>query len=172
MEGLSDIISSPYDRSAGDTPTGASTETSRVNDTMRWTYLLCAVGYLFLVVGVALPAASAHPWPSGKVNSQKAEIDENLTEELWSIHGTYRIQAYSLHRDEGGEVVSALGRYGYNTTELNRILHDIEAMGPELQQALDEKDRDALHAVNHSLRRAWKDFLKTFRRVIGAGFSE
>jgi len=143
-----------------------------VNDTMRWTYLLCAVGYLFLVAGVALPAAAAHPWQSGKVNSYKAGIDENLTEELWSIHGTYRIQAYSLHRDEGREVVSALGRYGYNTTELNRILHDIEAMGPELQQALDEKDRDALHAVNHSLRSAWKDFLKILRRVIGAGFSE
>lgn len=169
---FSDIIPSPYDRSAGDTPTGASTETSRVNDTMRWTYFLCAIGCLFLVAGLSLPAAAAHPWQSGKVNSHKAGIDENLTEELLSIHGTYRIQAYTLHRAEGGEVVSALGRYGYNTTELSRILDDIEAMGPGLQQALDEKDRDALHAVNHSLRSAWRDFLKTFRRVIAARFSE
>lgn len=139
---------------------------------MRWTQFLLALGFLLFVAGLALPASAAHPWQSGKIKGYKAGIDENLTDELWSIHGTYRIQAYTLHRAEGGEVVSALGRYGYNTTELDRILDDIEAMGPELQQALDEKDRGALHAVKYSLRSAWRDFLKTFRRVIDAGFSE
>lgn len=100
---------------------------------MRWIQFLPAIGFLLLIAGLTLPAAATHPYPAGKIHGYKVGIDENLTDELWSIHGTYRIHAYNLHRDEGGEVVSALGRYGYNTTELNRILDDIDAMGPELQ---------------------------------------
>lgn len=142
-----------------------------MNDTMRWIQFLPAIGFLLLIAGLTLPAAAAHPYHAGKIKGYKAEIDENLTDELWSIHGTYHVHAYTLHRAEGGEVVSALGRYGYNTTELNRILDDIDAMGPGLQEALDEKDRDALHAVKDSLRSAWRDFLHTFRRVISEGFS-
>lgn len=66
-------------------------------------------------------------------------------------------------------MIGVLERYNLNTTRLHRALDEYEALGPELQQALDEKDKNTLQTVNNSLKNAWRGFLKALRTLVKPG---
>jgi len=145
-------------------------ERREVTNTMKWAQLIIALFGISLVAGMAFPSAAAFQGNIHRFNLSHTDAKEDLKNELWGMHGNFRIKAHTLLVDKGNGMIGMLEKYHFNTTRLNQAMEEYEALGPELQQALDEKDKNALHIVNTKLKDAWIGFFRALRTLVRAEY--
>lgn len=118
---------------------------------------LCLIGMM------TLPAMAANGAPG---QNAKALVDPDLISDLWNSHAHYRLAHYDLNVQQANDVIGILEKYSIDATPPEEILAAISARRPELQTALENRDRQALKDVNNELRNLWKEFVKETRDVI------
>jgi hypothetical protein len=97
---------------------------------------------------------------------QAGPINESLKEDLWAIHGDFRMKNFALQLEQGQRISLALHSYGYETGDLESSLTDIESLGTNLSDALDSQNRSTLKQVDKDIRSAWKVFFASLRSLI------
>jgi hypothetical protein len=126
-------------------------------ETMMKVILLacCLVGVL------VLPAAAAS---SGQGTA--STIDQGLKNDLWNSQMQYRMQTFDANVQHANEVISILGQYGIDTTQMQATLSSISDERSALQSAFASQDRSALMTVNSQLLTLWKQYLQEMRTAV------
>jgi hypothetical protein len=118
---------------------------------------LCLIGLM------TLPVMAAN---GGGGQIAKASVDPELISDLWNSHAHYRLAHFDLNLQHANDVIGILEKYSIDATPLEETLATISAQRPELQVALENRDRQALKDVNNELKSLWRKFLKETRDAI------
>jgi|SRR5208337_3142022 len=114
---------------------------------------VCIIGML------VLPAAAA---------GQGSGVNQGLRNDLWANQQQYRLQEFDNHVQEANSVISILGKYNIDTTQMQATLSSISGERAALQTALTSEDRAGLQAVNADLVPLWKQFMQETQESIRA----
>ncbi|MGB7789310.1 hypothetical protein [Methanoregula sp.] len=114
---------------------------------------VCIIGML------VLPAAAA---------GQGSGVNQGLRNDLWANQQQYRLQEFDNHVQEANSVISILGKYNIDTTQMQATLASISGERAALQTALTSEDRAGLQAVNADLVPLWKQFMQETQESIRA----
>ena len=123
---------------------------------------------LVLVAALALPVSAAQA--DGNAAVRVAQIDPQLTADLWANHEQYRLAHFDLNIQRATSIIGILDKYGIDTTRPSATLATISDQRAALKTALDNKDRDALKTINANLLSLWKQFAKDVRDSIRAHY--
>ncbi|WAC05721.1 MAG: hypothetical protein OS112_03590 [Methanoregula sp.] len=134
---------------------------------MKATQLIAGAFLACCLIGMMVLPASAASGVQG-MNVKAAKIDSGLQDDLWKAHAENRLETFDMHVRHAKDIIDVLEAHGINTSGPQAVLDQFAAMRPELEQALNNHDREALKTVNQKLIELTKQFLRSVRDAIRA----
>lgn len=134
---------------------------------MKATRLIAGAFLACCLIGMLVLPASAASDSQG-MNVKAAKIDAGLQEDLWKTHIHDRLETFDMHVQHAKDIIDVLEAHQINTSGPQAVLNQFVALRPELEQALNNHDRDALKTVNAKLIDLTSQFLKSVRDAIRA----
>jgi hypothetical protein len=125
----------------------------------------------FCLIGMLVLPASAAADGQGTVSVKATTIDQGLKDDLWNSHTQHRLEAFDMHVRHANDIIGILNSHGIDTSQMQATLAEISAKRPELQSALENRDKAALQKVNDELRQLAKEFLKEMRDAIRSHYA-
>lgn len=127
---------------------------------------MCLLACAILFACQALPVTALPGAVEQRFQDHGIRDKEVIRNTLWTARAGYRMEAHNLLVAKGNEMIGVLEGHGMNTTKLQEAIDEYEALGPGLQQAIDENDKSGLQTVNKDLKKAWQGFMRALRTLV------
>ena len=132
---------------------------------MKATRLIAGALPACCIIGMMVLPAPAASDVQG-LNARAVKIDSGLQDDLWKTHAENRLEIFDMHVQHAKDVIDVLEAHQIDAGGPQAVLEQFAAMRPELEQALNNRDRDALKTVNAKLIELTRQFLQSVREAI------